>query len=354
MANLRHHSRLTIHGFASRTGDGPATFLESLACHRANKLTELAQRMRTDCTIASTVKHGPPPATDTMPATFWQSGTVETARDPTHWLDPGGALARADAALTVARGNPTQANLAAAAAQRPLLQTWLDNIATQVVPTGATFKLDRADLDDYRNQYAFAEGTWRRIDDLLTLQGHSAATTNTYAGWAAGTGTTNQGSQFHAQNVPTTARYHIDIFGEGYFAGAVNVGMATRTSTTGVSGSRVPNAIYRRFSGTAAAQNGIPIADHVADLVTAENGPIQFPGLPAEIARILAPGGMVILYNPLSSEPAHDAVAAAIPGATVTKTRTTDDSGGTIETRIVAPTPTSGSTSNPTSNPTTP
>ena len=136
----------------------------------------------------------------------------------------------------------------------------------------------------------------------------------------------------HAKGVPTGARYHVDIFGEGYFKGAINIGMAERTTTTGIQGSRVPNLIYRRFSSTKA--NALPIADHTADLVTSEACLIGYPGIAEEIARILAPGGTVVLYNPLSEEPAHDRVAKAV-GGTVKK----DKSDRAIQTTIVAPGP---------------
>jgi hypothetical protein len=132
--------------------------------------------------------------------------------------------------------------------------------------------------------------------------------------------------------VPVGAKYHVDIFGEGYFKDAINIGMAERTSTTGIQDSRVPYLIYRRFSSKDA--NALPIADHTADLVTSENGPIGYPGLAEEIARIIAPGGTIVLYNPISEEDAHDKVAKAT-GGTVKKDKTDK----TIQTTIIVPGP---------------
>ena len=120
-----------------------------------------------------------------------------------------------------------------------------------------------------------------------------------------------------------------DLFGEGYFPGAVNIGMLPRTSTTGVSGTRVPNLIYRKFD---AKDHHIPIADHVADLVTSENGPLGISGLVDEIARIIAPGGIIILYGPDNMERYHDAIAKAT-GGTITKVI----KDGAIESKIVVP-----------------
>ena len=81
----------------------------------------------------------------------------------------------------------------------------------------------------------------------------------------------------------------------------------------------------------------MPIADHVADLVTSENGPVRMPGLADEIARIIAPGGIIILYNPISEERYHDDVAKAV-GGTVKKDYS-DDGVKTVQTTISAPAP---------------
>lgn len=91
--------------------------------------------------------------------------------------------------------------------------------------------------------------------------------------------------------------------------------MADRTSTTGVSGTRVPNHIYRKFSATDATKNRLPIEDHIVDLVTSENGPLHVAGLINEIARIVAPGGTIVLYGPDNMERYHDDVAKAVKGS---------------------------------------
>ena len=106
----------------------------------------------------------------------------------------------------------------------------------------------------------------------------------------------------------------------------------TLVTQTGKSGTRVPNLIYRNFSAT--KSNKIPIADHVADLVTSENGPLSLPGLADEIVRITAPGGTIILFGPGNVEPSHDAIARKA-GGTVTKNK----KGGDVETTITVPLP---------------
>jgi hypothetical protein len=327
-ARLRHRSRLNIHGFASQ--DGTEAYNDSLSCHRANRIAALARARRPDCPVAGRFKHGEHEARrDPNPPDFWRSVIVEELpRDPQLWLDPAAILAQARSLLAQARGTPSPANLAAAAAHRARIRTWLESIPNTVAPPGS--ELDRQDLTDYRAFQASAERLWTEIDQLLAQQGHSAATTDTFTGWASGSGS-DQGTRLHAQSIPTGARYHIDIFGEGYFPGAINIGMATRTTTTRVQGTRVPNLIYREFTHSVAA-NRLPLADHVADLVTLENGPLMMPGLISEMARIVAPGGTIVLYGPDGMERYHDQVARAV-GGTITKTFRD----GALESRIVVP-----------------
>jgi len=334
---LKVRSELKIHGYASKDGD--ADFNDKLSCHRANKIADLARRLRADCPVIGIFKHGESPvsapgvAPDTNPPGFWRSVIVEEVK-PTResgesWLDPTSIINNSWALLKRAQVDPTQPNLALVWAWRDEVKDWLTGIAKSVAPRGA--QLTARHLDDYRRFYVSAEKLWIASDQLLALHKYPGAEQGTYTAWAVGPGT-DQGDQFHATNVPTGAKYHVDIFGEGYFKGAVNIGMAERTSTTGISDSRVPNLIYRRFSSKDA--NALPIADHTADLVTSENGPIGYPGIADEIARILAPGGTVILYNPASEEAAHDRVAKAV-GGTVKKVKSDD----TIQTTIVAPSP---------------
>jgi outer membrane protein OmpA-like peptidoglycan-associated protein/Zn-dependent peptidase ImmA (M78 family) len=337
---LKTGSRLQIHGFASK--DGTDEFNDALSCHRAHRIAELVRAERADCPIIGIFKHGEspklPPGSlpDLNPPDFWRSVTIQeiapTPESGETWLDPTSLINRGWDLHARAAANPTSGNLDTIAARRAGLKTWLESIGKTLAPTGS--QLSRRKLDDYRRFYASAERLWNAIDTLLAVHKHSAATTDTHTQWAVGTGKP-QSTDFHAQSIPAGAKYHIDIFGEGHFAGAINIGMAERTSTTGIHGSRVPNHIFRRFSGK--DFNKIPIADKAADLVTSENGPLHLPGLAQEIARIIAPGGTIILVGPDNVEPSHDAVAKEV-GGTVTKTFRGTKS-RIIETTIVAPAP---------------
>jgi hypothetical protein len=336
---LKPGSQLNIHGFASKEGD--AGFNMDLSCHRANIVAGLVRSQRADCPVLGTFKHGASPvsgpglAKDVQPLDFWRSVIIEEVKPPLEsgeaLLDPNSTINQSRALLNRAKASPTQANLDLIEKRRGDLKTWLTSIGKSIAANANT-KLNRRNLDDFRRFYVAAEKVWADIDALLAVRRHADAAKDTYADWAKGAGGHDQGPDLHAKGVPAGAKYHIDIFGEGFFPGAINLGILDRTSTTGVSGSRVPNFIYRRFSGKDVTVNKIPIADHIADLVTAENGPIGFPGLADEIARIIAPGGTIVLYNPDSQEDAHDRVAKAV-GGTVTKVR----SKGAIQTTIVAP-----------------
>lgn len=331
-------SSLAIHGFASR--DGSAAFNDDLSCHRANRIAELVRARRADCPVVGTFRHGASPTDapgtvrDVNPPDFWRSVVVEeippTPGSGEQWLDPTRTISEGWALYARAQRDPTQANLDLVASRRSQIKAWLEGISRTLAPAGA--ELTQRNLSDYRRIYASAEQLWTKTDELLALQRHSAAATDTHQAWAAGTGSGDQGSKFHATGVPTGAHYHVDIFGEGYFPGAVNIGMAERSSTTGVSGTRVPNLIYRKFSGS--ALNHLPIADHAADLVTSENGPLGLPGLAEEVARIIAPGGTIVLYGPDNMEPVHDKIAR-LAGGTVTKIK----KDGALETRIAVPAP---------------
>jgi hypothetical protein len=329
---LRTGSKLNIHGFAS--SDGTPEFNDALSCHRANRIAELVRAQRPDCPIQGIFKHGESEAAAQKKggpsADFWRSVIIEEIkRTPEEWLDPTSVISKAWTLLARAKNNPTAVNLSNAAAHRAQLKTWLESISKSLAPVGA--ELERKDLDDYRRFYDSAERVWQDIDQWLAVQQHAAAATDTHSSWAAGSGT-DSGPELHAKGAPKGARYHIDIFGEGFFKGAINIGMLDRTSTTGVPGTRVPNLIYRKFSGS--KTNRIPIADHVADLVTSENGPLGLPGLTDEIVRITAPGGTIVLYGPDNMEPYHDAIAKKA-GGTVTKVK----KDGGLETRITVPLP---------------
>jgi len=332
-------SQLKIHGFASQEGD--AGFNNDLSCHRANRIADMARKLRADCPVIGVFKHGASPVSapgvvkDMNPPYFWRSVIIEEVKPPLEsgelWLDPSSSISKSWALYRRAKVNPTQPNLMLVFAWRSEVKDWLTSIGKTLAPQGA--KLTRRNLDDYRRIYASAEQLWIASDQLLALHKYPEATKDTYTEWAVGSGK-DQGDRIHAKNVPTTAKYHVDIFGEGYFKGAINIGVAERTSTTGIYNSRVPNLIYRRFSAKDAT---LPITDHAADLVTSENGPIGIQGLAEEIARIIAPGGTIVLNNPVSEEASHDKVAKAT-GGTVSKVHN-NDSVETVVTTIVVPVP---------------
>ncbi|HEX6369268.1 MAG TPA: DUF4157 domain-containing protein [Longimicrobium sp.] len=338
---LKLGHELFIHGFASK--DGGAAFNDALSCHRARRIAELAAKRRPDCPVIEVFKHGESPvpapgaAPDTNPPDFWRSVVVEEVKPALQsgeaWLDPSSTINRSRALLLRAQANPTPANLAEVAALRPDLKKWLTSIAKTLAPAGS--QLTRQKMDDYRRFFNSAEDVWQKSDALLALHKHADAGKDTYTAWAVGPGA-DQGPGIHATGVPTNAKYHVDIFGEGYFKGAINIGMSERTSTTGINDSRVPHLIYRRFSAKDAR---LPIADHAADLVTAENGPLRIPGLAEEIARIIAPGGTIILHNPDSEEASHDQVITAVGGTSSKKRSKTPGGTEMITTTIIAPGP---------------
>jgi hypothetical protein len=330
-------NQLKIHGFASQ--DGAADFNSDLSCHRANRIAEMARKLRADCPVIGVFKHGASPVSapgvpkDVNSPDFWRSVIIEEIKPPLEsgeqWLDPSSSINKAWALYQRAKVNPTQPNLMLVWAWRSQMKDWLTSIGKTLAPEGS--KLTQRNLDDYRRFYSSAEKLWIASDQLLALHKYPDADKDTYDKWAVGSGK-DQGDKLHAKGVPAGAKYHIDIFGEGYFKDAINIGRAERTSTTGIHDSRVPYLIYRSFSPKNA--NALPIADHTADLVTSENGPIGFPGLAEEIARIIAPGGTIVLFGPISEEGAHDKVAKAT-GGTVKKDKTDRN----IQTTIIVPGP---------------
>lgn len=129
-------------------------------------------------------------------------------------------------------------------------------------------------------------------------------------------------------------RVHIDIGGEGRYPGAVNVNPQPGTSYAGPLGpakTPIPNRV-------AGFGEKLPQANHSADLITVENTPLR-PGSPAEIARVIKPGGEIrlqhhpdIALNPTRTTVTHQDVVNALPnGTTVTQTTTgTGDAANTI------------------------
>ena len=320
LSKLRVGRKLRIHGFASRDGD--EAFNDRLSCHRANVISELIATRRPELSIDGRFKHGGSPAkgeVDTAGPKFWRSVVVEEVRQSSdEWLDPALILQKGWSLWRKASNSRDNADVTAAAAHRAAIKAWLESTPKSSVPLGRD--LDRTDIDTYKNKLSEGEFLWRSIDQLVVAQGLSLPASDTWAVWVGGAGTGSAGPvdpDTHAKHVPT-ATYHVDIFGEGHFPGAINVGAAERTSTTGKVGTRVPNSIFRRF-GSDAAKNRLPFEDHSVQLVTSENGPLMLAGLLDEIARIIAPGGTIVFFGPDSMEKWHDEMAKKIKGSTITK-----------------------------------
>jgi RHS repeat-associated protein len=125
---------------------------------------------------------------------------------------------------------------------------------------------------------------------------------------------------------------HLDIGGEGRYAGAINVNTQAFTSTTGTAGRAIPSLVQ-------AAGERLPFADRSANIITLQHAPIR-PGTISEIARTIRPGGEIRLVGPATPEvlAAHQRVANAV-GGKVFQTRITvpSDVGGTVYTNIIVP-----------------
>ena len=323
LSKLRVGRKLRIHGFASREGDG--AFNDRLSCHRANVISDLITRKRPELTIDGRFYHGASPPqgeVDMAGAKEWRSVIVEEVRQtPDEWLDPKAVLQKGWSLFRTASSSRKDADVSAAAAHRAALKTWLESTPKTAVPLGR--ELDRTDMDDYKFMFFQAERLWQMIDKLVVAQGLKLPAADTWAEWAqlppAGS---KPGPDDYGKRVPKVA-YHVDIFGEGRYPGAINVGGAKRTSN--MQSARVPHSIFRWF-GADAAKNKLPFEDHSVDLVTSENGPIDSRGLLDEIARIIAPGGTIVLFNPFreGNEKWHDLLAKKIKGSTISKVITKD------------------------------
>lgn len=135
------------------------------------------------------------------------------------------------------------------------------------------------------------------------------------AGRAAASGVRSTVAQWlreMAKKLGWSRPVHVDVGGEGAYRGAINVNPGTTTTTTGEPGLQIPN----RVAGTA---QEIPLPSRSADLVTVENAPIH-GSAPAELARIVRPGGTVRLTHPLSyAEKHHGRVRELVGGKAVVR-----------------------------------
>lgn len=102
-------------------------------------------------------------------------------------------------------------------------------------------------------------------------------------------------------------RITLDIGGEGRRATAINLNRS-RLKTLGPNrGELIPRLIVGRA-------DAIPLADHSVTRVVVERTPLS-PAALAEIARVVAPGGVVVLAHvPLDHGDRHARAITALPG----------------------------------------
>lgn len=108
-------NHLKIHGFASQEGD--AGFNNDLSCHRANRIADMARKLRADCPVIGVFKHGASPVSapgvvkDMNPPDFWRSVIIEEVKPPLEsgelWLDPSSSIYKSWALYQRAKVNPT-------------------------------------------------------------------------------------------------------------------------------------------------------------------------------------------------------------------------------------------------------
>jgi SAM-dependent methyltransferase len=100
---------------------------------------------------------------------------------------------------------------------------------------------------------------------------------------------------------------HIDVGGEGRFSTAYNLNPRTTTTTTGIPGQPIPNLVL-------GVGERMPFPDHSANLITIENAPIR-PRAASELARVIKPGGTILLWHPTPyAQVTHSSVAFAAGG----------------------------------------
>lgn len=121
----------------------------------------------------------------------------------------------------------------------------------------------------------------------------------------------------------------IDVGGEGRYANAINLNKGSLTTTTGVPGQPIPNLV----NGLGQA---MPFQSGVAGTIIAENTYLG-GNVPAEMARVIQPGGSVILLSPAEyALAAHQAVIDAVGGTSSQQIFPTAGGPMTL-TRITAP-----------------
>jgi hypothetical protein len=218
------------------------------------------------------------------------------------------------------------------------LQELLEKLPRGVAYSADT-RLGSDDLQAYRGLCGDIAGTWSDIDSKL---GTEDQTHKTFAEWSNPKGVSEtETHDTKAKSVPLleSGQVHADVFGEGRYPGAINIGNTEDTSTTGGAGRRVPRLVFRNFSPKDKGLNTLPIADGSVDLVTAENGPIGFPGVIDEIARIAKGGGTIIVFGPSDFSEFHGQLIELLHATEVTQvTSGEEDQGGfMLETRIQVP-----------------
>ena len=106
-------------------------------------------------------------------------------------------------------------------------------------------------------------------------------------------------------NVRRRGGIHIDIGGEGRYFNAINL----NPSEIGTSGSQIPDLVL-------GVGEQLPFRTKSADFITLENTPIR-PGASEGIARVIKPGGQILLFHPTVyavDGGAHQRVVDAVGG----------------------------------------
>ncbi|MBI1930772.1 hypothetical protein HYR99_41815 [Candidatus Poribacteria bacterium] len=130
---------------------------------------------------------------------------------------------------------------------------------------------------------------------------------------------------------PNSNKVHIDLWGEGWYKGAINLNSSLTTTTTGIPGRPIPNLINIDNSFTLTR---LPLKDKVADFITLESGPINST-IADEISRIIRTGGKIRLGHPGDVVPSlHHLVIRRVNGSFTQEIRAINGEHFTI-TRII-------------------